>query len=65
MSTKTRKCKCGKDLIPSISGWVCDSCDARLIPYEGREKEEIRPCDRTLAKGETLCSECNGTSTVE
>ena len=64
-TTPTRKCKCGKDLLPSMSGWVCPNCDAKLIPYEAREKEEIRPCDRSVAQDEKICPECHGTGVEE
>jgi hypothetical protein len=69
MSTATKakpKCRnCWTDLLAGPSGWICESCDAKIVPY-GNNGPAVRDIEPSGAiPGRKLCEECEGTGSVE
>lgn len=61
-----RRCTCGSKLFVGSSGWVCDSCNSRIIPFDYAERRELarikrmESCNKCEGKGVVECEECEG-----
>jgi hypothetical protein len=76
-AVKAHTCKCGAELFAGETGWVCRSCDARILPYRGDRPKASDPkatlhesgidteCKTCRGKGKIACDECLGTGECE
>ena len=65
-----KACSCGGALFAMTSGWCCDGCDRKLIPFSETEKVAIRfrdtgHCSECDDKGTWPCDECDGCGDVD
>lgn len=66
-ATKIKRCQCGAAMIAGPSGWVCEKCEGKIVPYERNERQRI-PVDAQIIgpnDPEPACDTCHGTLEIE